>query len=1160
MAAMYLPPPPLNITSGNVAENFKTWKRLFEVHFSANQHDAATVGGATQVAILLSCAGPDAIRVFDQFEWADEGDKKKYKVVLGKLEGYCNPLESEVVSSHKFWSLKYYSPFDNFLTDLRALATECNFGTLNNRLIRDKLVFVAKGSLLKKLLDTTDLTLDKAVRMYRVDEATANHSKEMELERSVERLNVKSKRDTSREPDRDFQARGPDKRFLKYNCNFCGKKHLADMTECPAYGKKCKICDRPNHFAACCKAKKMVQYLHEQRDEDSQSQYSQSESEQVAWLGAVHEGGNRTVRAKMMVNDCEILFDLDSGAEVNTIRQQYVLEDQVKPTSLKLTMWNKSSEKPLGETTLEVLNPRSGETSAVDFVVVPNHLNCLLGISAVQHMNLVTINRGNFNLGAVSSTRDIGDLGEVHLYTADDVQPRALPARTVPIALRERVKTELDRMSDLGIIEKVDTPTEWVSQMAVVEKSDGSLRICIDPQSLNVALKREHFKLPTFDDVLPQLTDAKIFSRLDVQSAFWHVRLDEESSLLTTMATPFGRYKWKRLPFGLKVSSEIFQKRLLQGLEGLEGVLCVADDIVVVGRGDTLQSAKQDHDKNLKALQERCVKEHIKLNDKKSNIEKSSITFMGHVVSDKGISPDPAKVEAVRNMPIPTDAEGVRRICGFFQYLARFLPNLADDLKPLRKLTHDGVPWNWTKECDEALLKVKSKVTESPVLAYYDPAKELTVQVDSSEGGIGAALLQDGRPIEFASRTMTPTETRYAQIEKECLAVVFGLERFDQYTYGREVTIQNDHKPLSSILRKPLSQSPKRLQAMILRIRRYDINFVYLEGKKLVLAETLSRAPLTSTDRPVEVHAIKACKHLNVSDKRIKEIREATEHDEVLQTLTRTILDGWPDKSEDISENIRIYFDTRDTLSVYEGLVFKGERIVIPQSMRKVVKERLHAAHLGRDSMLRRARELVYWPSMKKEISQIADRCEVCLEAKPQNQKETLTQHEPADQPWEKVGVDLFSIANRDYLVTVDYYSGFWEIDYLPTTSSEAVVTKLKSHFARYGIPIYLMSDNGPQFSASEFARFGNEWGFIHLTSSPGYPRSNGRAEAAVKAAKTMMKKAAMDKKDQYAALLELRNTPVQSHEKKPKPIVPLSENTGYATHNKRNVQAHCSS
>ena len=202
--------------------------------------------------------------------------------------------------------------------------------------------------------------------------------------------------------------------------------------------------------------------------------------------------------------------------------------------------------------------------------------------------------------------------------------------------------------------------------------------------------------------------------------------------------------------------------------------------------------------------------------------------------------------------------------------------------------------------------------------------------------------------------------------------------------------------------------------------------------------------------------------------------------------------------------------------------------------MRQLVKTRLHAAHLGRDSMIRRARDLIYWPGMQREIEQVAEQCKVCLEMKPRNQKETLTHHAPVDQPWEKVGVDLFSIENRDYLVTVDYYSGYWEIDYLPITSSKAVISKLKGHFARYGVPSVIMSDNGPQFSAAEFKSFVGEWGIEHKTSSPGYPRSNGKAEAAVKAAKYMMRKAIKDNQDQYLALLELRNTPIQSYGQSP--------------------------
>ena len=326
-----------------------------------------------------------------------------------------------------------------------------------------------------------------------------------------------------------------------------------------------------------------------------------------------------------------------------------------------------------------------------------------------------------------------------------------------------------------------------------------------------------------------------------------------------------------------------------------------------------------------------------------------------------------------------------------------------------------------------SVTKRSLKYTSTPILTFYDPAKELTIQVDSSKDGIGAALLQDRKPIEFDSRTMTNTEGSCAHIEKECLAMVFGLKCFDQYTYGREVIVQNDHKPLATILQKPLSQSPKRLQSMILRIRRYDIKFQYLEGKKLVLADTLSRAALTTTSTLTTVHHVNALKHIPIFDMRLDKLRCATEKDDVMQILASTIDNGWPEKAEDVDSCIKMYFDVRDTLTICDGIILKGKRVVIPRSMRHLVKERLHSAHLGYDSMMRRARvfDLVFWPGMSREIKQLTDSCEICLEAKPRNQKETLIQHVPSDKPWEKIGVDLFTIANRDYLVTVDYFSSF---------------------------------------------------------------------------------------------------------------------------------------
>ena len=203
-------------------------------------------------------------------------------------------------------------------------------------------------------------------------------------------------------------------------------------------------------------------------------------------------------------------------------------------------------------------------------------------------------------------------------------------------------------------------------------------------------------------------------------------------------------------------------------------------------------------------LQRRCKERNIKLNEEKAAIKQTEIPFIEHLITKDGVLPNNDRISAILNMPDPKDIHDVKRLCGMIQYMAKFLPNLAEDLEPIRKLTRKEVVWEWSKECKEAFQVVKKKLTSAPILSYYDPDKELTIQVDSSKDGIGAALIQEGRPIEYASRALTQTERKWAQIEKETLAVVYGLERFDQYTYGRNVKVQNDHKPLERILKKPL--------------------------------------------------------------------------------------------------------------------------------------------------------------------------------------------------------------------------------------------------------------------------------------------------------------------------------------------------------------------
>lgn len=829
---------------------------------------------------------------------------------------------------------------------------------------------------------------------------------------------------------------------LQFDCKYCGYKHERKREKCPAWGKTCDNCKGLNHFKSKCSKK--VHAVVSQSDDHNDPNNDFDDK----WLFAINDE-ETGVTANLSINDRIVKFQLDSAADVNTVCQKHVGRQQVSPTNIRLNMWNKTNLKPLGGTSLTTTNPSDNSQHEVKFIEVPNGFTNLLGLNTIQELGFITINCNAF-ISKVS-TPPLGDLGVASLRVNESVPPKVLPCRKVPLAIENDVKQELDRLVRKGVLEPVTEPTEWVSQMAIVHKNNGKLRICIDPQPLNSALQREHYRLPVLDDVLPKLKNAKVFGKLDVKEAYWHVRLDEQSSKLTTMITPFGRYRWKRLPFGLKVSSEIFQRKIDEALEDLNGVFNIVDDIIIVGCGATESEALADNNQNLSKCIQRCKERYITLNEDEQETGLKDITFHGHKITSNGIEVDKAKVKAIVDMPAPTDVEGVRRLCGMAQYVSRFIPNLAGTLEPLRKLTRNNASFVWSKECEEAFGTLKEKLSESACLAYYDPSKEIVIQVDSSQHGIGAVLLRDGRPIEYASRALTISERNWAQIEKEALAVLYGLERFDQYTYGRAVTVENDHKPLSAILRKPLSTVPKRLQDLMMRYNRYDVNFVFVKRFELNLADTLSRAHLNSNGHNHDNRARIMNVNIfgNIPDAHLEEIQEATKKDNGLQDVMELVMNGWPGGKRNIPPSAFPYFDIRDTLSAADGVLLKGEAIAIPQSLRSRIRKRLHSSHLGADSMLRRARSSVFWPGMASDVKQLADSCEACQEMKPKNQHEPLKQHKEGDEPRQKIGLDIFQIAHKYYLVTVDYYSTFIEVDLLSTQTSTRVVNLVKSHFAR---------------------------------------------------------------------------------------------------------------
>ena len=800
----------------------------------------------------------------------------------------------------------------------------------------------------------------------------------------------------------------------------------------------------------------------------------------------------------------------------------------------------------MGECRFKLNNPKTKQKFMVPFFVVDENLTPILGKRAAEQMGLITVHYEQFDsVTGVSSTDaefvafiDTSQAfdtttqgiipGKVPLATCEGAQPCILPARREPIATKPAIKKELDRMVARDIITPVNEPTDWVNQMSVQYRKNGKIRICLDPRPLNKVLKSEHYQQPVLEEVLPELSKARVFSKLDLREGYFHCELDENSSYLTTFATSFGRYRYKRLPYGINVSSDIFQRKLHQALEGLDGVNCIADDIVVSGE------TTAEHDARLRRLLKRCEQVGIRLNKEKCVFRQHSITFVGHEITSEGLRADPAKIEAVIKMPKPQTKDEIRTLQGMVGYLSKFLPRLSQVMEPLRQLLRDEVKFVWGKEQEKAFSEVKRLVTETPVLAYYKPDEELVLQCDASNKGLGAALLQGGKPIAYKSRAVTPTESRYALIEKEMLALVWGLEKFHQYTFGRPVIVHTDHKPLESIVKKPLVRAPRRLQAMLLRAQDYNYTVVWKKGSDQLIADHLSRSCLPEPGGHEEFEKINMSSFLPMRAERLERLQKETEADQVLSTLKSVIVEGWPDDKSKLPSVLMPYHSYADELTVQNGIIFKGERVIIPQSMRNEMKHDIHQSHLGVSGCTRRARESLFWPGMSSEIRQYISQCETCRRYETSEQKETLMSHELPERPWEKVGTDCFELDGKNYLITVDYFSNFWEIDLLDNLKSLTVVRKLKSHFARHGIPDQLISDNAPYFTSEGFQNFTQQWDIEHCTSSPHHQQGNGQAESAVKTAKRILTKCKESGGDQFMALLDHRNTPSQGLDESP--------------------------
>jgi hypothetical protein len=657
----------------------------------------------------------------------------------------------------------------------------------------------------------------------------------------------------------------------------------------------------------------------------------------------------------------------------------------------------------------------------------------------------------------------------------------------------------------MDVIEKIDH-SEWASPTVYVKKKSKEIRVYADfSTGLNKALKEHHYPLPSPQEIFAKLAGGKYFSKIDLSDAYLQIPVDEESSKLLCINTHKGLYKFKRLPFGVKVAPAIFQQTMDMMLNGLDFAVAYLDDVLISS------ASKDRHKAYVKQVFKRIQDYGFKVKDEKCTFFMDKIKYLGQIIDEHGRRPDPDRAIAIKNMPAPENIASLQSFLGLANYYNVFVPRMHNLRAPLNELLKKDQKWVWTQECEEAFKKIKDILTSDLFLAHYNPKHEIVVASDASAYGIGACILHkmdDGklRPISHASRTLLPAERNYSQIEKEALSIVFAVKKFHRFLHGRHFLLQTDHKPLLTIFgsKKGLPQhTANRLQRWGTILLNYNFQMEYVPSKKLGHADGLSRLIPKQTE-PLEdmvIAAIQAeaevkntlCDTVRELPVTLDEIKSKAEVDEFILSTKEKI------NNNQLNEGI---------FSICDNVLLYSDRVVIPTTLQKRMLKEFHVGHPGISRMKSLMRSFVYWTNMDKDIEEKVRECRGCALAMKAPPTQFGSWPKP-DRPWSRIHLDFAGpLDGFYYLIVVDSLSKWPEVLKCKNPTSEVTINFLYELFARFGVVDCIVTDNGTQFTSTEFRHLCEDHLIEHITIPPYHPRSNGQAERFVDTFKRALKKA----------------------------------------------------
>lgn len=1075
----------------SVGLRWEKWKRGLGLYLTATK----IICPETKRATLLHCGGLSLQEIYYNIPGAHVSAAENidvFEVATQKLDEYFAPKQSRFFERHLFRLIKQETgeKFDKFLVRLRHQSSKCSFIAPEENLI-DQITEKCDSSELRKKILTfgDDVTLDKIIF-----EANALETVHRQLNNFTTKELALNEIKTKSNP------------FIKTNsvaCSRCGRGHSSDSRDCPARTQRCKKCGFSGHYRKFCRTR-----VNKRKHDDATFKNNSfvAKKPRIDSAEKIDDifllDGDDTITCTLGGEKVDML--IDSGSKCNIISDvtwemlkanNIRVKSQVKCSDKKFMAYG--SKKPLvvlGSFTSYIKIGSGAGLDEATFYVIKNGTRNLLGKDTATKLGVLKLGLAiNTIDGAFPKFKGI----QINIPIDKSIQPVSQPCRRVPIPLESRINDKIQELIITDIIEPVDGPSDWISPLVPVLKSDGDVRICVDIRRANQAIIRENYPLPTMEQLTPKFRKANLFSKLDLKNSFHQLELNPDCRYITTFICSQGLFRYKRLMFGISCAPECFQKNLERVLLPCKGVVNFIDDIVVFGSDET------EHDFRLQKVLQVLKDNDVLLNSTKCVYKVKQIEFLGHKLSSDGIKPLDKYIKSIKSFRVPAVIEELQSFLGLVNYVGKWVPMLATLTEPLRELLKlklgkgADISSHWIQKHSDAFNALKRTMSQIPTLGYYDPDDKTQVFADASPVGLGAVLVQhDGRGpriIAYGNKSLTDCEKRYCQTEKEALALVWAVEHFDMYLFGKNsFELVSDHKPLEVIFGAN-SKPCARIERWVLRLQSYNFKIVYNPGKNNI-ADPLSRlCTIDETPEPFDDDnyinlVVEQSRPIAISQ---SELRQACKEDKEFNLVRNGVYNNNWDQAVN---NYKVF---EQELCFQDELLLRGSKIVIPNKLRSKVLDAAHEGHPGIVAMKTRLRSKVWWPKLDKDAENYVKACKGCTLVSALNPPNPMRRRELPAQPWIDVAIDFMGpLPTGHYLfVIVDYFSRYKEIKVTKVTDTTHTVNMLKEIFSRLGVPVSVTADNGPQFTSSEFKSFCIEFGIRLFHRIPYWPQQNGEVE-----------------------------------------------------------------